>query len=41
MIPFILLGIWLGILFVKKVSNSQFRTAVYVLTLLSAVLLFL
>ncbi|MDR1143426.1 MAG: sulfite exporter TauE/SafE family protein [Spirochaetaceae bacterium] len=41
MIPFILLGIWLGILFVKKVSNSQYRMAVYVLTLLSAALLFL
>jgi uncharacterized membrane protein YfcA len=41
MIPFILLGIWLGILFVKKVSNSQYRIAVYALTLLSAALLFL
>ncbi|MDR2661515.1 MAG: sulfite exporter TauE/SafE family protein [Treponema sp.] len=41
LIPFILLGIWLGILFVKKVSNSQYRMAVYVLTLLSAALLFL
>jgi uncharacterized membrane protein YfcA len=41
MIPFIFLGIWLGILFVKKVTNNQYRIAVYALTLVSAVLLFL
>jgi uncharacterized membrane protein YfcA len=41
MIPFILLGIWLGILFVKKVTQSQYRIAVYALTLVSAVLLFI
>jgi uncharacterized membrane protein YfcA len=41
MIPFILLGIWLGIFFVKKVTNNQYRIAVYALTLVSAVLLFL
>jgi uncharacterized membrane protein YfcA len=41
MIPFILIGVWLGILFVKKVSESQYRIAVYALTLVSAVLLFL
>ncbi|MDR1893599.1 MAG: sulfite exporter TauE/SafE family protein [Spirochaetales bacterium] len=40
MIPFILLGIGLGILFVKKVSNKQYRIAVYVVTLISAGLLF-
>jgi uncharacterized membrane protein YfcA len=41
MIPAVLLGIWLGVLFVKKVSNVQYRAAVYVLTLASSVLLFL
>jgi uncharacterized membrane protein YfcA len=39
MIPCILIGIWLGILFVKKVSDAQYRIAVYVLTLASALLL--
>lgn len=39
MIPCILIGIWLGILFVKKVSDAQYRLAVYVLTLASALLL--
>jgi uncharacterized membrane protein YfcA len=39
MVPFILLGIWLGVLFVKKVNDKQYRIAVYVLTLVSAVLL--
>ncbi|MDR2186293.1 MAG: sulfite exporter TauE/SafE family protein [Treponema sp.] len=39
--PFILVGIWLGILFVKKVSESQYRIAVYALTIASALLLFL
>jgi uncharacterized membrane protein YfcA len=41
MIPFVLLGVWLGILFVKKVSEAQYRIAVYALTLASAFLLFL
>jgi uncharacterized membrane protein YfcA len=41
MVPFVLVGIWLGILFVKKVSQSQYRIAVYALTLVSAVLLFI
>jgi uncharacterized membrane protein YfcA len=41
MIPFILLGVWLGILFVKKVSDVQYRAATYALTLASAFLLFL
>jgi uncharacterized membrane protein YfcA len=40
LIPAVLLGIWLGILFVKKVSNAQYRIAVYVLTIASTVLLF-
>ena len=41
MIPFILLGIFLGIVFVKKVNDKQYRIAVYALTIVSAVLLFL
>jgi uncharacterized membrane protein YfcA len=41
MIPFILLGIWLGILFVKKVNDKQYRIAVYAFTVISAALLFL
>lgn len=40
LIPAVLLGIWLGILFVKKVSNAQYRIAVYVLTIASTALLF-
>jgi uncharacterized membrane protein YfcA len=39
MIPCILAGIWLGVLFVKKVTDTQYRLAVYVLTLVSALLL--
>jgi uncharacterized membrane protein YfcA len=41
MIPFMLLGIGLGILFVKGVNNNQYRIVTYVLTFISAVLLFL
>jgi uncharacterized membrane protein YfcA len=41
MIPFLLLGVWLGIVLVKKVSDRQYRAAVYALTVVSAVLLFL
>lgn len=41
MIPFVLVGIWLGVLFVKKVTNDQYRIATFALTLISAVLLFL
>jgi uncharacterized membrane protein YfcA len=41
MLPFIVAGIWLGILFVKKISESHYRIAVYILTLVSTVLLFL
>jgi uncharacterized membrane protein YfcA len=41
MLPFIVLGLWLGVLFVKKVSQVQYRATVYVLTLISTVLLFI
>lgn len=41
MIPFILLGVFLGIVFVKKVNDRQYRIVVYALTIVSAVLLFL
>jgi uncharacterized membrane protein YfcA len=41
MIPFVLIGIWLGVLFVKKVTDAQYRVAVYALTLASALLLLL
>ena len=41
MIPFILTGVFLGIVFVKKVNEKQYRIAVYALTIISAVLLFL
>ncbi|GHV85138.1 anion permease [Spirochaetia bacterium] len=41
MIPCLLLGVWLGILFVKKVTEKQYRIAVYALTIISAGLLFL
>jgi len=40
MIPCILLGIWLGIVLVKKVNDAQYRIVVYVLTVISAILLF-
>jgi uncharacterized membrane protein YfcA len=41
LIPFIVLGVWLGVIFVKKVSETQYRIAVYALTLVSAGMLFL
>jgi uncharacterized membrane protein YfcA len=41
MIPFIACGALLGIILVKKISESLFRTAIYVLTLVSAALLFI
>jgi uncharacterized membrane protein YfcA len=41
MIPFVLLGVWLGIVFVKKVSNAQYRVAVYALTIAAAIMLLL
>jgi uncharacterized membrane protein YfcA len=40
MAPFVLAGVLLGILLVKKISESLFRKAIYVLTLVSAILLF-
>ena len=41
LLPVIAIGAWLGILFVKKVSEKNYRIVVYVLTLLSTILLFL
>lgn len=41
MVPFILLGMGLGILFVKGVNNNQYRIITCALTFVSAVLLFL
>jgi uncharacterized membrane protein YfcA len=41
MIPAVLFGVWLGVQFVKRVSETQYRAAVYALTLVSSVLLFL
>jgi hypothetical protein len=41
LVPFILSGIVLGIIFVKKVSDKQYRAATYGFTVLSAILLFL
>jgi uncharacterized membrane protein YfcA len=41
MIPIILVGAFLGILIVKKVSEAHYRVIVYVMTIVSAGLLFL
>jgi uncharacterized membrane protein YfcA len=41
MIPCILTGAVLGIFIVKKVSEARYRVIVYVMTLVSAALLFL
>jgi uncharacterized membrane protein YfcA len=41
MIPFMLIGAWLGIFFVKHISEAHYRVAVYALTLISTVLLFI
>ncbi|MDR2314218.1 MAG: sulfite exporter TauE/SafE family protein [Spirochaetaceae bacterium] len=41
LVPFILLGVGLGILFVKGVNNNQYRVVTYALTFISAALLFL
>ena len=41
MLPAIAAGAWLGILFVKKVSEKQYRMVVFGLTLISTLLLFL
>jgi uncharacterized membrane protein YfcA len=39
--PFILLGAFLGVLLVKKVSEKVFRFMIYLMTLISAALLFI
>ncbi|MDR2403990.1 MAG: sulfite exporter TauE/SafE family protein [Spirochaetaceae bacterium] len=41
MAPFVLAGAWAGILFVKKISEQQYRVLVYLLTVLASALLFL
>jgi len=41
LLPAIAIGAWLGIIFVKKVSEKNYRVAVYALTVLSTLLLFL
>jgi len=41
LIPFLILGVWLGTVFVKKVSNAQYRVAVYALTIAAAIMLLL
>jgi uncharacterized membrane protein YfcA len=41
MMPVVLVGAWMGILFVKKISEKNYRVLIYVLTLLSTLLLFL
>jgi uncharacterized membrane protein YfcA len=41
MAPFVLAGAWTGILFVKKISEQQYRVLVYLLTVLASALLFL
>ena len=40
MLPFIAAGAWVGIIFVKKVSEQNYRVAIYVLTLVSTLMLF-
>jgi len=39
MLPSLAAGAWLGIIFVKKVSEKNFRVVIYALTLLSALML--
>jgi uncharacterized membrane protein YfcA len=41
LIPVILIGTALGVLIVKKVSEARYRTIVYIMTIVSATLLFL
>jgi len=41
MLPSIAAGAWLGIIFVKKISERNYRVVVYVLTLASTLMLFL
>ena len=39
MLPAIIIGLWLGIIFVKKVSEKNYRVVVYILTIISTLLL--
>jgi len=41
MLPFIAAGAWMGILFVKRISEKNYRIVVYVLTFSSSLMLFL
>jgi len=41
MMPVIAIGAWIGILFVKKISEKNYRLVIFALTLLSTLLLFL
>ena len=41
MLPTIAAGAWLGIVFVKKISEKNFRIVIFILTLVSTLLLFL
>jgi uncharacterized membrane protein YfcA len=41
MLPAIAAGAWMGIIFVKKISEKNYRMVVYALTLMSTLLLFL
>ena len=41
MLPTIAVGAWLGIIFVKKVSEKNYRIVVYILTVVSTLLLFM
>jgi len=41
MLPFIASGAWIGILFVKKISEKNYRMVIYVLTIASTLMLFL
>jgi uncharacterized membrane protein YfcA len=41
MVPFVLIGAWVGILFVKKIPEKQYRLLVYLLTVISSALLLL
>jgi uncharacterized membrane protein YfcA len=41
LLPAIAVGAWLGVVFVKKISEKNYRVVVYILTLVSTLLLFL
>ncbi len=41
LLPAIAAGAWLGIVFVKKISEKNYRLTVYILTLVSALMLFI